>query len=69
MIKHEAYNATDLRGHVAIEKPTAGYDKRKIADDIRALTDRFATLDNVPRRIVFQRMNAFSSRLSRFTRW
>ena len=37
LIKYEAYTATDLRGHVAIEKPVAGYDKRKIADDIRAL--------------------------------
>lgn len=79
----------DLRGYGATEKPAAGYDKRTMARDIRALmstlgierapvighdrgarvglrlakdhpdaVERFAALDNIPTRIIFERMDA-----------
>jgi len=79
----------DLGGYGATEKPAAGYDKRTMANDVRALmqalgiprapiighdrgarvglrfakdhpdaTDRFAALDNVPTRVIFERMDA-----------
>ncbi len=79
----------DLRGYGATDKPAAGYDKRTMANDIKALmdklgiarapiighdrgarvglrfakdhpaaTDRFAALDNIPTRVIFERMDA-----------
>jgi pimeloyl-ACP methyl ester carboxylesterase len=79
----------DLRGYGATEKPASGYDKRTMANDIRALmdklgiarapiighdrgarvatrfakdhpeaTDRLAVLDNIPTRVIFERMDA-----------
>jgi pimeloyl-ACP methyl ester carboxylesterase len=79
----------DLRGYGATEKAAAGYDKRTMANDIRALmhaldirkaaiighdrgarvgtrfvkdhpdaTARFAALDNIPTRFIFENMNA-----------
>ena len=79
----------DLRGYGATEKPTSGYDKRTMANDILALMrqldiehcpiighdrgarvatrfakdhpddiTRLAVLDNIPTRIIFDRMDA-----------
>lgn len=87
--QHYRLIVPDLRGYGATEKPTAGYDKRTMANDIKALmdalgiarapiighdrgarvglrfakdhpgaTDRFAALDNIPTRIIFERMDA-----------
>jgi haloacetate dehalogenase len=78
-----------LRGYGGTEKPASGYDKRTMANDIRALLqhleiekismighdrgarvatrfakdhpamlDRLVVMDNIPTRIIFQRMNA-----------
>ena len=83
----------DLRGYGDTEKPAAGYDKRTMANDLRALmdtlgiprapiighdrgarvglrfakdhpaaTDRFAALDNIPTRVIFNRMDATVAR-------
>jgi haloacetate dehalogenase len=79
----------DLRGYGATEKAVSGYDKRNMANDIKALidilgfkrialighdrgarvgtrfckdhpgaVDRFVAVDNIPTRIIFERMNA-----------
>ena len=79
----------DLRGYGGTEKPASGYDKRTMANDIRALLqhleiekvsmighdrgarvatrfakdhpamlDQLVVMDNIPTRIIFQRMNA-----------
>jgi haloacetate dehalogenase len=81
--------APDLRGYGGTEKPASGYDKRTMANDIRALLqhleigkvsmighdrgarvatrfakdhpailNRLVVTDNIPSRIIFQRMNA-----------
>jgi haloacetate dehalogenase len=82
-------NPPDLRGYGGTEKPASGYDKRTMANDIRALLqhlkiekvstvghdrgarvatrfakdhpamlDQLVVMDNIPTRIIFQRMNA-----------
>ncbi|RQR62525.1 alpha/beta hydrolase [Burkholderia sp. Bp9125] len=81
--------APDLRGYGATDKPAAGYDKRTMANDLRALLDmleidrialvghdrgarvatrfakdhpdrldRLVVMDNVPTRVVAERLNA-----------
>ncbi len=87
--QHYRLIVPDLRGYGATEKPAAGYDKRTMARDAKALmdalgiarapiighdrgarvglrfakdfpeaTDRFAALDNIPTRVIFERMDA-----------
>jgi pimeloyl-ACP methyl ester carboxylesterase len=87
----------DLRGYGATEKAATGYDKRTMANDVRALmqalgidkaaiighdrgarvatrfakdhpdaTARFAALDNIPTRLIFERMTAATAQAAWF---
>jgi pimeloyl-ACP methyl ester carboxylesterase len=95
--EHYRLIVPDLRGYGATEKAQTGYDKRTMANDIRALmaalgiqkaaiighdrgarvgtrfvkdhpdaTARFAALDNIPTRLIFERMNAATAQAAWF---
>lgn len=95
--QHYRLIVPDLRGYGATEKAQTGYDKRTMANDIRALmatlgitkaaiighdrgarvglrfakdhpgaTARFAALDNIPTRLIFERMNAQTAQAAWF---